>query len=155
MKLKQVVLGIALNLVLVSTATYADIMFQSKRSGQNLCDNVAGIWTGQALVSGKVLGIKFSCQYQGTAVVTATGPYSYNLDVDMRKTSGVCPNDKVSIPGSCDPATGAIVLTSPSADLSGAIEADGKSANLKGTVTMSVMGKSITANVEHMGLQKQ
>jgi hypothetical protein len=158
MKLKQLVLGVALNLALFSIAAHADIIFQSPKAGQNLCDNLSGSrWAGSGTVSTKILGVKITCTYQGTTHITAKGgPYAFQVDVDLKKTSGICPtSESVSIPGTCDPVAGVIVLSSSDAQLSGKIQADGKSADLTGKVYMTVMGKSVTADVEKMHLDRQ
>jgi hypothetical protein len=158
MKLKQLALGIALNLALISTAVHADIIFQSKKAGENICDNLSDSrWAGSGTVSTKILGVKITCTYQGTTHITAKGgPYAFQVDVDLKKDSGVCPaSESVSIPGICDPVAGVIVLSSSEAQLSGKLSSDGKAADLTGKVYMSVMGKSVTADVEKMHLDRQ
>jgi hypothetical protein len=158
MKLKQVALSIALNLALISTAAHADIIFQSKKTGENICDNLSDSrWSGSGVVSTKILGVKITCTYQGTTHITATGgPYAFQVDVDLKKVSGVCPaSESVSIPGTCDPVAGIIMLSSSDAQLTGKLGADGKSADLNGKVYMTVMGKSVTADVEKMHLDRQ
>ncbi len=159
MKLKQVVLGIALHLTLISTAAHADIIFQSQKAGENICDNLSGSrWSGKdAVVSAKILGVKITCTYQGTAYITAKGaPYAFQVDVDLKKTSGICPSsESVSIPGTCDPVAGVIVLSSADAQLLGNLSSDAKSADLTGKVYMTVMGRSVTADVEKMHLDRQ
>ena len=157
MKFKHAALAIALNLAFISTATHANIFFQSQPSAANICDRVAGSWAGSGLVSAKILGIKVSCEYQGTAMVNSrSAPYNYDVTVSLHKTSGICPdNETVTIGGFCDPVAGRIVLSSDAADLSGLLTADGRSANLTGKVKFAVMGQTVTADVERMLLKKQ
>lgn len=158
MKLKQVVIGVALNLALISTVAHADIIFQSQKAGENVCDNLSDSrWAGQGVVSTKILGVKITCTYQGKTHITSKGsPYAFQVDVDLKKVSGPCPaSESVSIPGTCDPVAGVIVLNSADANLSGALSSDGKSAHLTGKVNMSVLGKTVTADVEKMDLNRQ
>lgn len=159
MKLKQVVLGIALNLALISTAAHADIIFQSQKAGENICDNLSDSrWTGRdGVISYKILGVKFTCTYHGTAHITAKeGPYSFRVDVDLQKDSGMCPGSQsVSIPGTCDPVSGVILLSSADAQLSGKLSTDAKSADLAGKIYITVMNKTVTADVEKIHLDRQ
>ncbi len=156
MKFKQVALAVALNLALISTPSHADIIFQSSKAGLNACDNIDGNWTGTGVVTAKVLGIKITCKYQGTGIVTNTDPYKFNLDVDLKSSSAICPNTKKVIAGFCDPVARLIVLSSADAELSGHISEDGRSADdITGKVSITVMKQTILANVDEMRLHKQ
>ena len=156
MQLKKIVVGLALNLALLSTAANADILFNSM-SG-DVCSSVPGVWTGTGTVTAKVLGVNVKCQYGGTALVTSTSnPYVFSVDVSLNLISGICPSDEhLVLTGNCDSATGAFALKSSEANLSGKVSEDGNTVeNLTGTVDIKIKGVTVTGHVSDMNLHKQ
>ncbi len=157
MKLKQLVLGVALNLALFSTAAHADIILQSQKAGGNVCDNIPGAWSGTGTVSATIL-FKFTCVYHGTGIVIPKStPNSYDFKMSLQKTSGLCPASKeVVLPGFCDPVAGRLVLDSQDVHLTGMISPDGKLVDrITGKIAMTVLNQTINADVEKMELHKQ
>lgn len=138
MKLKKLALCAVLNLAMITTA-HADIIIDAPYSNGDVCDLIAGNWSG----GGKAteLGI-INCVYSGNGVIVETpgsGQMTIKnlvLKLDSKHSSFICPSEEtLDLSGTCH--NGKIVIQNDSAKLNGNLSADAKQANVNGTVTFS------------------
>lgn len=143
------------SLSLCSTLAHADIVLGS--AGEDVCSKLPGTWEGKGHVS--ALSGVVNCEYRGNGVVTAdTQPGNYSVHVVLKPESGICPPEDMVLAGTC--SNGMIVLHRDDADLTGSMDAEGKTADVKGQVRFEVdipiVGKkTVTANVTNLHLTKQ
>lgn len=144
MKLKNLMVGVVLSCALGASAANARIVIQSPLfNGSDVCSGVAGTWVGTGNASAS--GVK--CKYKGVAFVTQAGDeHTYNLIIDLTKTSGLlCPKDEhLEYMGTCE--NGMLVIEEEDANLSGTT--DGHTAYLAGTVELLLGGVPVNANVD-------
>lgn len=159
MQFKNLLKSITLSVIVFSSAANANIMFHSTSlKNEDMCANVTGLWLGTATVTAKVMGKSVTCDYSGKAMITATSdPSVFSADINLKNVSGPCDaagDQSMTLPGTCDAATGVIALQSDEADLTGSLSSDGNSATLSGTVSIPIFGRTVKANVTEMNLHK-
>lgn len=151
MKLKNIIKTtmIALATTVMMQSAFANISFMSA-NGSDICENLAGNWTGEGTVSASVV----TCHYSGTAVVSPTNdPRAYTITMDFYRDSGICPDHEVmEIPGTCDNKQ--LIIQTDDAGLQGAVSEGGTDAQMTGYVYFNAMGSRIKANVDEMSLHK-
>lgn len=137
---------------LCAQAAYANIIVKSSRIGAaDICSQLPGTWSGSGTVKAGII----TCKYHGTATITpGSDTKTFNMNVTLERESGICPaQETLQLPGSCD--NGNIKLQTDDANLGGSINSAGTSADLSGTVSFTVLGSRVTADVDDMDLQKQ
>jgi hypothetical protein len=154
MQFKTVIFSAIASLAIFSSSANANIViFSPTFTGEDICSKVNGAWVGEGTVTAKVLGVKIKCEYNGNAFITGTAdPHTFSADINLHLTNGICPpSESFIMPGSCNPATGAINIQSDEANLSGTLSNNGTEAHLTGTVKIPGIGN---ATVEKMDLHK-
>ncbi len=143
---------IFLGLLVIASAAEANISIKLPYSANgDACANLPGVWSGGGKV--KAGGI-IECHYSGKAKITHVNSGSYDMDVTLHKDSGICPdNEEVKLPGSC--SNGVLTLDTSSAKLKGNLNDAGTVVDLNGTVTFSIAGLPVVADVDDMRLQKE
>ena len=137
-----------LGISLLATAAHANIVVFA--GGEDICSDIYGKWKGKGTVVADIKIGKIKCDYSGKANITDKNDGTFNMNIELKKETGVCPDKTLDLPGACK--NGAIQIKTDSANLHGTT--DGKTAKVEGTVTLIVAGIPITAEVQNMSLQK-
>jgi hypothetical protein len=154
MKIKSVFA--LLSLALLANTAYANIIAQSlSLSSHDVCTKIEGLWTGNGTIKANIGLIPVTCRYSGSGNLSAgAAPNTFIMNILLHVESGMCPdNVRFILPGNCH--DGIVDLKTDRANLTGTIDPDGNSADISGTVSIPIMGRDVTANVENMHLQKQ
>ncbi len=167
MRMNKWVLAAGCGMALLVGSVQADIHLSTSAKTNDQCDQLAGLWYGDAYISADLPiweGGDLHCHYnQGSSGgITVTGGgsgSSYHVHVDVSKLSSDsdyrCPGSVTTdLPATC--SNGAITIQSSNANLNGDINPDGKSADLSGTLTFSVpIVGDITTKVDSLHLIKK
>lgn len=142
--------------LLAANLAWADAVITLPTQGfVDPCQSAQGAWSGRGRVTTEIMGMPIDCVYHGEAQV----PYiaesgELSMDIQMTKESGFCPEGKsFSVHGTC--RNGKLHLEVEDANINGTVSADGRSADLSGTVGVDVLGQYVIANIESMHLRKK
>jgi hypothetical protein len=144
------------SLALFMQTASANITLMSLMAVNNTCSSLTGTWAG----SGILVSSYATCQYTGTVtVVPGNEPLTYLAETVLTTTTGgICPNEvDLKMSGSCK--NNQVVLQTVDGsmydtNLTGTINADGKSANLSGTAYVTVFYNRIKAELQSVHLEK-
>jgi hypothetical protein len=146
---------LALGAVLISNMAYASgirVQLPATIHGEDACGQITGQWQG----GGTVKKWPLTCHYSGVADVKMASLTNFVMDVDLHRDGGsnLCPsNETITLPGTCE--NGAVSFNTDDANLHGSMNDAGNAVDLSGTVTFSVSGSRVTADVDDMHLDKK
>lgn len=136
-KIAKLLLSLSTSLI-VSSSVFANL-----NGSADVCDNLAGNWSGK----GDVRLFVFSCKYDAKVKVGEGNPAV--VDVTVNKTGGsfFCPKTvQHTVTGTCNSSD--LTMKDEKIDVAGKLSEDGRSANLSGTIRVLMKAHSFNLTMQ-------